>query len=135
MDQIMGMYQAQPQGVVENQVMHEPAPAQPEQQPLAENQVRLSDGRIVEMREAVGSDEMIVAGQLGDVFEANGAGGVIFQTCLIARTITKIDGQPVQNLRGYESVRDFLAGFKAKDWNKIRALYNKLNGDDAQGND
>jgi hypothetical protein len=79
---------------------------------LAENQVRLSDGRIVEMRELIGSDEMVVAGQLGDVFEPNGSGAVIFQTCLIVRTITKIGGVETPRFRSYENVRDFLLLFK-----------------------
>ena len=100
---------------------------------LAFNQVRLSDGRIVELRELLGSDEMIVAGQLGDVFEANGSGAIIFQNCLIARTIVKVNEQPVQPLRKYEDVRDFLSGFKAKDYLKIKRLFDKVNGD-SEGN-
>lgn len=127
------MYQVQPQGVVENQVMHEPASDQPEQQPLADNQVKLSDGRVVEMREQLGNDEMIVAAQLGNVFTPDGAGAVIFQSCLIARTITSIDGVKPQPMRNYEAYRDFLAQFKGKDFNRIKKLYEKLNGD-GEGN-
>lgn len=97
---------------------------------LQENQVRLSDGRIVEMRELVGSDEMIVAGQLGDVFEPNGAGAVIFQTCLIARTITKVGGIDTPRFRNYEGVREFLSNFKGKDYAKIKKLFETLNGDE-----
>lgn len=97
---------------------------------LADNQVKLSDGRIVDMRESTGADEMIVASELGDKFEANGSGGVIFMTCLIAKTISGIDGKPLPPLRGYAAYRDFAAQFKSKDWNKIRNLYQKLNGDE-----
>jgi hypothetical protein len=77
---------------------------------------------------------MIVAGQLGDVFEPNGAGAVIFQTCLIARTIVSVGGVKPAVMRDYTAVRDYLAQFRAKDWNKIKVLYNKLNGDD-EGNE
>ncbi|MBL0386228.1 hypothetical protein JJB07_06125 [Tumebacillus sp. ITR2] len=107
---------------------------QPAAQELAFNQVRLSDGRIVDMREMLGSDEMIVAGQLGDVFEANGSGAIIFQNCLIVRTISKIDGVDVPRLRNYEQVRDFLSNFKAKDYTRIKRLFETLNGDQ-EGND
>ncbi|KEO82995.1 hypothetical protein [Tumebacillus flagellatus] len=105
----------------------------PTSQELPFNQVRLSDGRLVEMREMIGSDEMIVAGQLGGVFEPNGAGAVIFQSCLIVRTIVKVDGMEPPRFRNYEGVRDFLAGFKGKDYTKIKKLFEKLNGD-GEGN-
>lgn len=118
----------------EQEVMHEPSANQTgtaAQTPG--NSVLLSDGRTIVLREALASDEMIVAGQLGDVFEANGAGSVIFNSCLIARTIVSVDGSPAPIMRNYESVRDFLAGFKGKDWRKIAAKYKELNGD--EGND
>lgn len=104
------------------------------QQELSFNQIRLSDGRLVEMREMLGSDEMIVAGQLGGVFEPNGAGAVIFQSCLIVRTIVSVDGVEPPRFRNYEGVRDFLAGFKGKDYSKIKKLFEKLNGD-GEGNE
>lgn len=97
---------------------------------LAHNEVKLSDGRIVKIREAKGSDEMIVSGELGSVFEPNGGGAVIFQNCLIAKTIIALDGQPVEPLKGFERVRDFAAQFSSKDWNKIKKLYDKLNSDE-----
>jgi hypothetical protein len=100
---------------------------------LADNQVKLSDGRIVEIRESTGADELVVAAELGDTFQANGGGGVIFMTCLIAKTVVSIDGKPLPPLRGYAAYRDFASQFKSKDWNKIRNLYQKLNGD--EGND
>lgn len=104
------------------------------QEKLAENQVKLSDGRIVEIRESTGADEMVVAAELGDTFGANGGGAVIFQSCLIAKTLSKINGEPVEPIRGFEGYRNFLSLFHSKDWNKIRNLYQKLNGDDEQGN-
>lgn len=101
---------------------------------LAENQVKLSDGRVVEMREQMGNDEMIVAGQLGDLFTPDGAGAMIFSTCLIVRTIKSIDGVDFVAPKNYAGVRDFLGGLKQKDWSKIRDLSTKLNSD-AEGND
>lgn len=101
---------------------------------LPENQVKLSDGRIVEMRESTGADEMAVAAELGDIFGANGGGAVIFQSCLMAKVISNINGEPVAPLRGYEEYRNFLSLFRSKDWTKIRILYQKLNGDDELGN-
>lgn len=120
---------------MENQTLNqETTLVQEETKELAFNQVRLSDGRVVEMRELLGSDEMVVAAQLGDVFEANGSGAIIFQNCLIARTIVKIDEQPAPRLRTYEHVRDFLSSFKGKDYAKIKRLFDKVNGD-GEGND
>lgn len=101
---------------------------------LAFDEVKLSDGRVLKLRESVGSDEMIVAAQLGDVFEVNGAGSVIFNTCLIARSIVSIDGKPIQSMRSYEEVRDFLGTVKGKDYKKIATLYRKLNNEDEGGN-
>lgn len=96
---------------------------------LTEYQVKLSDGRIVELREQKGSDEMVVAAQLGDNFTPDGAGAIIFQNCLIAQTVTKVGDQPRPPLRGFAAYRDFLAQFKGKDWNRIKKKYDELNGD------
>ncbi|NRD80283.1 hypothetical protein HPT25_23455 [Bacillus sp. BRMEA1] len=100
---------------------------------LADNQVKLSDGRVVEMRESTGADEMAVSAELGDTFQMNGGGMMIYQSCMIAKTITNIDGKSIPPMRGYAAYRDFAAGFKSKDWVKIKQLYNKLNGA-AEGN-
>lgn len=100
---------------------------------LADNQVKLSDGRIVELRELKGSDEMVVAAQLGDNFTPDGAGAVIFQSCLIAQTITKVGDANRPALRGFGAYRDYLSSFKGKDWNRIKKLFDVLNGDSADG--
>ncbi|MDB5083315.1 MAG: hypothetical protein JWN30_201 [Bacilli bacterium] len=100
---------------------------------IAHDEVKLSDSRVVKLRETIGNDEMIVASQLGDIFEPNMAGQVIFNSCLMVRTIVSIDGKPVESMRKYEEVRDFLASFKGKDWKKIAAKYKQLNED--EGND
>lgn len=104
-----------------------------EKKELKENQVGLSDGRIIEMREATGADELAVAGELGNAFQANGGGTVIYLTCLIVKTIISIDGKPVRPMHGYEAYREFAATFKSKDFTKIRNLYRKLSGDE-EGN-
>lgn len=101
---------------------------------LAENQVELSDGRIIEMRETTGADEMVVSAELGDTFATNGGGMVIFQSCLIAKSIDKIDNKPVPPMRDFSEYRDFMDLFRSKDWSKIRAVYLKLNDVDASGN-
>jgi len=119
---------------LENQVVENQVENQVNSQVLAENQVQLSDGRIVELRESTGADEMIVAAELGDLVEANGAGMIVLQSCLIAKTIVKINDQPLQRLGSYAAYRDFLSQFKTRDWNKIRLLYATLNGVDEQGN-
>lgn len=100
-----------------------------EKKELKENQVELSDGRIIEMRESNGADEMVVAAELGDVFTPNGGGALIFQSCLIAKTIVSIDHEKAAHLRGYEEYRDFLAKYRSKDLAKVRKLYEKLNGE------
>lgn len=99
------------------------------QEKLADNQVKLSDGRIVEIRESTGADEMVISGELGDTFEANGGGFLIMRSCLIAKSITSINGNPVPPMRGFEQYRDFAGSFKTKDWNKIRELYDRLNSE------
>lgn len=105
--------------------------------PVKANEVRLSDGRIIEMREATGADEMIVPAQLGKVFTSDGAGSIIYMNCLIIRTVVSIDGKPVEAMRSFEAYRDFMGNIKGKDLTRIKALYNKLNDDvdDEEGND
>jgi hypothetical protein len=122
---------------VENQVENQvdvQVSNQPNNQSLAENQAQLSDGRIVELRESTGADEMIVAAELGDLVEANGAGMIVLQSCLIAKTIVKINDQSLPRMGSYAAYRDFLSQFKTRDWNKIRILYTTLNGVDEKGN-
>jgi hypothetical protein len=97
---------------------------------LADNQVKLSDGRIVELRELTGADEMIVSAELGKAFTPDAGGSVILQTCLLVKSIAAIDGQPVEKVKGFEGVRDFLKQFKSKDYNRIRMLYVSMNGEE-----
>jgi hypothetical protein len=102
---------------------------------LAVNQVQLSDGRIVEVREARGNDEMIVAAQLGETLGAGSGGFIVFQNCMVARCIDKIDGGKPLQLKNFANYRDLMGGFNKKDWNKIEKLYNSLNAEDEVGNE
>src|SRR5579875_1683739 len=90
-----------------NTVEDQPSVELEKKKELAFNEVRLSDGRVVEMRESTGADEMAVAAELGDVFQANGGGAIIYQSCLIAKTVKSIDGKPLPPMRGYSAYRDF----------------------------
>lgn len=107
-----------------------------EKKQLAENEVRLSDGRIVAIRELVGADEMIVAAQLGKVFTPDGGGAVVFQSCLIARSVESVDGKLVSPCKSYQDYRELLGSFKSKDYQKIKKTYEVVNGSgsDEEGN-
>jgi hypothetical protein len=100
---------------------------------LAENQVKLSDGRIVTLREATGSTEMIVAAYLGDQYTPDTAGSVILMCCLVVYSIEKINEEKAPTLRKFEDFRDLMDSFRKVDFNKIRSLYYKMNSD-AEGN-
>jgi hypothetical protein len=78
---------------------------------------------------------MIVAAQLGNVFTPDGGGAVVFQSCLIARSIESIDGKPVSNAKKFQDYRDLLSEFKSKDYAKIKKKYDVVNGEGSEGND
>lgn len=97
---------------------------------LAFDEVKLSDGRIVKLREGKGSDDFVIAAELGPVLAGNAGSAIILINAGIAKTIVSIDGKPVEPLRDFEKYRDLLDSFKSKDWSKISKKYNELNGDD-----
>lgn len=96
---------------------------------LKQNEVKMRDGRIVAIKEISGADEMIVASQLGKLFEPNGGGAFVFQTCLIARSVESVDGVPVKPMKGYEDYREFMGQFRGSDSAKIKAKYQEINGE------
>lgn len=96
---------------------------------LNDNQVKLSDGRVVTVREALGNDEMILAAQLGNVYEPNASGYTILRSCLVARCVEKVDDKTVLAMKKFSEYRDFMGQFKAKDWDKVVALFNQINTD------
>jgi hypothetical protein len=102
---------------------------------LAFNEVRLSDGRIVTIKELVGSDEMVVAAQLGKVFTPDGGGAIVYRSCLVARSIESIDGKPVSPCKSFQDYRDLSGQFKSKDYALIKNKYEELNGEGEEGND
>lgn len=101
-----------------------------EKKSLEYNEVQLKDGRIVKLREAKGSDNMIIAAELGPVLEPNAGSALILLDAQIAKTIVSIDNKPTEPLRNYEKYRDLLDMFSGRDWKRITAKYNEINGDE-----
>jgi hypothetical protein len=101
--------------------------ANQEQRALADDEVLLSDGRIVKMREGTGADEISVAQMLGDRVSLQGAGAQILIQANALKTIESIDGQNPPVLRTYNDFLAFARQFKTKDLNKITRKYAELN--------
>jgi hypothetical protein len=98
-----------------------------QQRELADNEVRLSDGRIVVMREMTGGDEIAVAQMLGDKVSLQGAGAQVLAQANMLKSIESIDGKPAPILRTYNDILSFARQFKSKDMVKMLQKYAELN--------
>jgi hypothetical protein len=105
-----------------------------QQRELADNEVRLSDGRIVVMRETTAADEAVVAQMLGDKVSLQGAGIQVLTQANALKAIESIDGEPLKKEDGsrnlFRTYNDFLSAarqFKSKDMNKIIRKYAEMN--------
>lgn len=97
--------------------------------------VKLSDGRVVTVRELTGADEMLSIRLMGKEMSLDqkevGAAVMTQQNVLVCLSVFKIDGEPCKTPNSLEAVMQTLTQYKLSDWNKIRGAFNDLNaGDD-----
>jgi len=97
---------------------------------LNPNQVALSDGRVVTMRETTGADEMAASAMLGKHFTQDAAGINLYSKALAHRAITDVDGSPLHNGPiKFDGFRSFWGSTKTRDGQRILKKYTDLNGD------
>ena len=94
---------------------------------LGDDEVRLSDGRLVKMRETTGADEAAVVQILGDHISLNGAGGQVLVQANALKSIASIDGQSPPVFRSYNDYLKFAREFKTKDLARLTRKYVALN--------
>ncbi|EPZ47632.1 hypothetical protein [Alicyclobacillus acidoterrestris] len=94
---------------------------------LMSNEIKLSDGRIVAMRESTGADDIAVARMLGDKVSLQGAGQTILMQANALKCIESIDNQPAPIMNNYETFVNLARQFKTKDMNKILLKYAEMN--------
>ena len=103
---------------------------------LNPNQVKLSDGRVVTLRETTGSDEIAAAAMLGSHFTQDASGAALYTKALAHRAIVDIDGVAVT--KGPIKFKDFNAfwkDIKTRDSGKLMVKYQEMNSDsDEEGN-
>lgn len=115
----------------DQEVMHEQADVEDnqKQEQLADNEVRLSDGRLVVMRETTGADDAAVAKMLGDNVSLQGAGAAILVQATALKAVVSIDGQDAPILASYKNFLAFSSKFKSKDLRKIQVKYMQMNSE------
>ncbi len=101
---------------------------------LESNEVVLSTGSKVIMKESTGVDEIMVAQMLGDKVNLQGAGAQILMQANTLKCIESVDGQPLKKPDGatnfLRTYNDFLAAarlFKTKDLNRLMRKYAEMN--------
>ncbi|MCF8566913.1 hypothetical protein LLE49_19525 [Alicyclobacillus tolerans] len=103
------------------EVMHEQAVE------VADDEVKLSDGRIVKMRETTGADDAAVAQMLGDKISLQGAGGAVFVQANALKAVVSVDGVPAPIMQNYRDFIKFSRTFKTRDMNRIASKYAQMN--------
>lgn len=107
----------------ENQeVLNEAAPVQ-----VADDEVKLSDGRVLKLRETTGADDAAVAQMLGSNVSLDGASAKILIEAQALKSIASIDGKEPPIMRSYNEYLTFARGFKTKDMGRIQKKYMDLN--------
>ena len=94
---------------------------------IGDDEVKLSDGRLVKMRETTGADEAAVVQLLGDHISLKGAGSQILIQADALKSIASIDGQNPPIMRSYNDYLKFAREFKTKDLQRITKKYVELN--------
>lgn len=96
---------------------------------LKENEIRLSDGRIVELRELTGLDEMLIDQIASKDKNATNpiAYGMLTQRISTYYSIASIDGKTVERPGSVKEVYAMATQFKAKDTAIINKKYMELN--------
>lgn len=94
---------------------------------IGEDEVKLSDGRLVKMRETTGADEAVVVSLLGDHISLSGAGGQVLVQANALKSIASIDEQSPPIMRSYNDYLKFARQFKTKDLTRLTKKYVALN--------
>lgn len=94
---------------------------------ISDDEVRLSDGRLVKMRETTGADEAAVVAMLGDHISLNGAGSQVLVQANALKSIATIDGQAPPIMRSYNDYLKFARTFSTKNLARITKKYVALN--------
>ena len=94
---------------------------------LADDEVKLSDGRLVKMRETNGADEAAVVSLLGDHISLSGAGGQVLVQANALKSIALIDGQAPPIMRSYNDYLKFARLFSTKNLARLTRKYVALN--------
>ncbi len=97
------------------------------EQGIGDDEVKLSDGRIVKMRETNGADEAAVVQILGDHVSLQGAGAQVLVQANTLKAIVSIDGAAPPIFRSYNDYKSFARQFKTKDLNKLVRKYTQMN--------
>lgn len=94
---------------------------------IGDDEVKLTDGRLVKMKETTGADEAAVVQLLGNKISLSGAGSQILIQANALKSVVAIDGKTPPILCSYNDYLGFARGFKTKDLQRITKKYVELN--------
>lgn len=94
---------------------------------ISDDEVKLSDGRLVKMRETTGADEAAVVSLLGNHISLDGAGGQVLIQANALKSIESIDGQSPPIMRSYNDYLKFARQFSTKNLARLTRKYVALN--------
>lgn len=94
---------------------------------IADDEVKLTDGRLIKMRETTGADEAAVVAMLGEHISLNGAGSQVLVQANALKSIASIDGQNPPIMRSYNDYLKFARMFSTKNLARITKKYVALN--------
>ena len=109
------------------EIMSEAPNLEETEQQLGDDEIRLSDGRVVKMRETTGADETAVAQILGGKVSLQGAGSVVLVQANALKAIVSIGGQKPPVMNSYNAYLKFASSFKTRDLNRIKMKYADMN--------
>lgn len=102
-------------------------PATDTEPEISDDEVKLSDGRLVKMRETTGADEAAVVSLLGNHISLDGAGGQVLIQANALKSIESIDGQSPPIMRSYNDYLKFARQFSTKNLARLTRKYVALN--------
>jgi hypothetical protein len=94
---------------------------------IGDDEVKLSDGRIVKMRETTGADEAAVVRILGNHVSLDGAGGQVLIQANALKSVVSIDGQAPPIMASYNDYMKFARMFTTKNLARLTRKYVALN--------
>lgn len=102
---------------------------EPEQPALGPNDVRLSTGEVVTLRETTGLDDELSEKLLSRMgYSTSGMGGVSFGRAMMLLAIESIGGRPVLRPRTKRDLDDLLRRFRTRDLVQLSRKYGEING-------